>query len=180
MFGFQSWLRSFFRDAPEYEARARQTHFSPPTVSIKELHAAVPRHLFEKDTFKGLFYVARHLLITYILYCGASQIDSAAFSICGSPCNIALTTSARFLLWCTYWFWQSVAFTGIWSLGELRLFGFFGEAQFVRFTLGHEVRRKNEITFTTSQLCTHRAAMTRYPLFHGSMRSLASDYTPSY
>lgn len=117
-----------FRDAPEYEARLKATHFSPPSISIKELHAAVPRHLFEKSSAKSLVYVSRHLLISYAFYCGALRIDSAVLQICGGAnlnegyCGEVGTTCARALLWCVYWFWQSVAFTGIWTLGRCILF----------------------------------------------------------
>lgn len=113
------WMRNIFHfhDAPEYVARTQQTPFSPPSVSIKELHAAVPRHLFERSTSKSLFYVSRHLLITYVLYCGALRIDAAVSWLCGSA-RVGPAGLIRFVLWCVYWFWQSVSFTGIWTLGE--------------------------------------------------------------
>ncbi|KAI0633978.1 fatty acid desaturase-domain-containing protein [Trametes polyzona] len=111
-----SWL---VRDAPEYEARKQRTEFTPPTISIKEVHAAVPRHLFEKSTAKSLFYVGRHIALSVLFYVFATRIDRLSHSIIGS---LGLSASSRTLvswaLWGLYWFWQSVAFAGIWTLGH--------------------------------------------------------------
>ncbi len=110
-----SWL---VQDAPEYEERIKRAQFVPPTVSIKDVHAAVPRHLFEKSTAKGLFYVGRHVGLSVLFYLFATRIDqlswNAAAALGWSPSGRAVLSWA---FWALYWFWQSVSFAGMWVLG---------------------------------------------------------------
>ncbi len=113
--GLLPWL---LRDAPEYEERKKRTQFVPPTISIKDVHAAVPRHLFEKSTAKSLFYVGRHVGLSALFYVFATRIDTLA-------CNVntvlgwgeAARAALSWALWAMYWFWQSVALAGMWTLG---------------------------------------------------------------
>ncbi|KAH9886268.1 fatty acid desaturase-domain-containing protein [Cubamyces lactineus] len=111
-----SWL---VRDAPEYEERKKRSTFVPPSISIKDVHAAVPRHLFEKSTAKGLFYVGRHVAFSLLFYLFAIRIDGTVWNVSaalhwGPFGRSVLCWSMRAL----YWFWQSVAFAGMWTLGH--------------------------------------------------------------
>ncbi|KAI0717854.1 fatty acid desaturase-domain-containing protein [Cerioporus squamosus] len=110
-----SWL---VQDAPEYEERKR-AHFVPPTISIKDVHAAVPRHLFEKSTAKGLWYVGRHVGLSVLFYLFAKRIDQLSWNAVAA---LGWSRSGRALLcwtfWALYWFWQSVSFAGMWVLGH--------------------------------------------------------------
>lgn len=116
--GPSSGLLPWLRDAPEYEERKKRTQFVPPTISIKDVHAAVPRHLFEKSTAKSLFYVGRHVGLSVLFYVFATRIDQLAFNV---NTALGLSEAARaavnWALWALYWFWQSVAFAGMWTLG---------------------------------------------------------------
>lgn len=163
--GLLPWL---VRDAPEYEARKKRTQFVPPTISIKDVHAAVPRHLFEKSTAKSLFYVGRHVGLSVLFYVFATRIDRLAFTV---NTALGLGEAARgalcWALWALYWFWQSVAFAGMWTLGVYaqplrphRLANGFS-------SLGHEVvyRALTENTHLTH--CTVSAATTRFPRTRG-------------
>ncbi|KAF8057018.1 fatty acid desaturase-domain-containing protein [Lyophyllum atratum] len=109
-----------FQDGPEYEARRRKGTFKPPNLSLKDLRDAVPPHLFEKSTFKSLFYLFRHLAFTYAFYYIATQIDVIAHTISGGDTpGYSLTRSlVRGTLWTLYWGWQGVTFAGIWCLGH--------------------------------------------------------------
>ncbi|KAF8062488.1 fatty acid desaturase-domain-containing protein [Lyophyllum atratum] len=109
-----------FQDGPEYEARRRKGTFKPPNLSLKDLRDAVPPHLFEKSTFKSLFYLFRHLAFTYAFYYIATQIDVIAHTISGGDTpGYTLTRSlVRGTLWTLYWGWQGVTFAGIWCLGH--------------------------------------------------------------
>lgn len=115
--GTLSWL---VRDAPEYEERKNRPQFVPPTVAIKDVHAAVPRHLFERNTAKGLFYVGRHVALSVLFYVSTARIDELSWRAAGA---LGWSASGRsFLVWSSwilYWFWQSVSFAGMWTLGML-------------------------------------------------------------
>ncbi|OCH90799.1 hypothetical protein OBBRIDRAFT_792897 [Obba rivulosa] len=117
----QPWwnLSRYCYDGPEYEARKRRAIFEPPVLSIKEVHAAVPRHLFEKSTWKSLFYVGRHLALSIAFYVFATRIDDLTRSFCAfCGCADQARALVSFALWINYWFWQSVSFTGFWTLGH--------------------------------------------------------------
>ena len=110
-----SWLVS---DAPEYEERKKRTQFVPPAVSIKDVHAAVPRHLFEKSTVKGLYYIGRHVVLSALFYVFATRIEQLSWTAAAA---LGWSSSGRAVLswafWALYWFWQSVSFAGMWVLG---------------------------------------------------------------
>ncbi len=114
-----SWL---VRDGPEYEQRKKRPQFVPPSVSIKDVHAAVPRHLFERSTAKGLFYVGRTVALSVLFYKFATRIDhfswatAAAFGL--GPAGRSLVS---WTFWILYWFWQSVALAGFWTLGIVHI-----------------------------------------------------------
>ncbi|CDO76127.1 hypothetical protein BN946_scf184876.g20 [Trametes cinnabarina] len=111
-----SWLA---RDAPEYEERKKRVQFVPPNISIKDVHAAVPRHLFEKSTTKSLVYVGRHVALSVLFYLFATRIESVVRSTSVAYHLGAFGRSTlTWALWALYWFWQSVAFTGMWTLGH--------------------------------------------------------------
>ncbi|KZT63394.1 hypothetical protein DAEQUDRAFT_733885 [Daedalea quercina L-15889] len=109
-------------DSPEYTAR-KSAPFTPPppSLSIKAVHSAVPKHLFVRSTQKCLFYVGRHVLLTFLFYLFATRIDdlvSILLDIPGAKRAAGTECALRWLLWATYWFWQSVAFMGLWTLGH--------------------------------------------------------------
>lgn len=112
-----------FQDGPEYEARKGRGTFTPPNLSIKDIHNAVPRHLFEKSTPKSLLYLSRHLAITYGFYYLATQIDNIThLAVMGDGMRYAFARRLLHMtLWILYWGWQGMAFAGIWCLGTLRL-----------------------------------------------------------
>ncbi|KAI8972410.1 fatty acid desaturase-domain-containing protein [Trametes punicea] len=111
-----SWL---IRDAPEYEERKKRSQFVPPSISIKDVHAAVPRHLFEKSMAKSLFYVARHVALSVLFYLFATRIEGMAWNMSAMlGLSSPWRTGLAWALWLLYWFWQSVAFTGMWTLGH--------------------------------------------------------------
>ncbi|KAJ6562236.1 fatty acid desaturase-domain-containing protein [Mycena capillaripes] len=80
--------------------------FTPPDIALKDVHAAVPRHLFERSTARSLYYTARHCLVTLAFFLLAKRIPDHG------PVLLQLG------LWLTYGAWQGFAFAGIWCLGH--------------------------------------------------------------
>lgn len=108
-----------FQDGPEYDVRRRRT-FVPPNISIKDIRAAVPKHLFQRSTSRSLLYLFRHLAFTYAFYYIAAHIDTIAhWLVSGSGDSVSQIGYClmRGSLWILYWGWQGVAFAGIWCLG---------------------------------------------------------------
>jgi len=116
---FMPWFQ-VFQGGPEYEARRNRGPFNPPNISLKHLHDAVPRHLFERSTSRSVFYVFRHIAITYVFYQAGSSINSVSdFGVRQSALTRTICDALRPFLWLTYWGWQGIAFAGLWCLGEL-------------------------------------------------------------
>ena len=107
-----------FRDGPEYEARKRNAVFAPPQLSLKDVHNAVPKHLFNRSTFKSLFYVSRHLAMTYAIYFLATRIDHVIAAMVIYGFGQVWQAVVRVTLWVLYWTLQSLAFAGLWCLGK--------------------------------------------------------------
>lgn len=116
------WLQ-IFQDGPEYEARKRRKTFAPPNLSLKRLHDAVPRHLFEKSTFKSVFYVVTHILFTFILHLSARRIAPTLDALATTTAYPLLVDYfLRPIIWVFFWGWQGMFFAGIWSLGACRCY----------------------------------------------------------
>ena len=113
------WFQ-IFQDGPEYEARRKRGTFTPPDLSLKKLHDAVPRHLHEKSTLKSLSYILRHIAFTWSFYYLATFINiftSSRFGGNAFTTTLLLKYLVRPSLWILYWGWQGITFAGIWCLG---------------------------------------------------------------
>lgn len=112
-------------DSPEYLARL-QTPFTPPppTLTLKSIHAAVPKEAFEKSTIKSLWWVGRHVAIVFGLGWLALNSEWAVSSVLAFMGEKSVVSDPErwrgvvgWVFWVAYWFWESVAFTGMWTLG---------------------------------------------------------------
>lgn len=134
-----------FQSSPEYDQRARKP-FTPPNIPLAALHCAIPKRLHRRSTKRSLYYIARHLIFTWAFYILACHIDSWSSKLSvrlagpsssdeagegAGERNLDVEEVGRTLLrmtmsgvgWCVYWWWQGIAFAGIWCLAhEVRLF----------------------------------------------------------
>ena len=114
------WFQ-IFQDGPEYEARKKRGTFTPPNLSLKQLHDAIPRHLHQKSTFKSLGYILRHVAFTCGFYYLATLINILIPSCSGGNAfAMLLKYLIRPSLWILYWGWQGIIFAGIWCLGVFK------------------------------------------------------------
>ncbi|KAG5635515.1 hypothetical protein H0H81_010978 [Sphagnurus paluster] len=105
-------------NGPEYEARLKKP-FTPPTVTLKEIHDAVPKHLLNKDGKRAAAYIMRDISLTLVLFKFASMIGPWAESDFGgfvtSGWHKTLVKSA---LWFSYCWIQGLVWAGIFCLGH--------------------------------------------------------------
>ncbi|KAF8576045.1 hypothetical protein K439DRAFT_1368282 [Ramaria rubella] len=135
----------------EYVHRLK-TPFSPPTHTLAELRAAVPKHLYVKSTTKSLSYVFMDIALTTFLFLGATNVDSdsIAFNIItgnhgvlssrhyiASTGVLLMKTSFRWLLWGSYWTLQGLVWAGMWSLGHEAGHGTLSPYNLVNDTIGY-------------------------------------------
>ncbi|GLB39262.1 putative fatty acid desaturase [Lyophyllum shimeji] len=105
-------------NGPEYEARLKKP-FKPPTVTLKEIHDAVPKHLLKKNPLKSLTYVLRDITFTLLLFKFASRIDPWAETEFGGYVASGLHKSlVKSALWLTYYWFQGLVWAGIFCLGH--------------------------------------------------------------
>jgi hypothetical protein len=89
--------------------------FSPPTITLKEVHAAVPKHLLRRSPLKSCLYIARDLVLTAIFLAFASYIPAMACAISGILSWPTFPIAATF--WGAYWWLQGLLWAGIFCLG---------------------------------------------------------------
>ncbi|KAJ7623255.1 delta-12 fatty acid desaturase [Roridomyces roridus] len=104
-------MHSFFRDSPEFEQRKRRP-YSPPKVTLAQVRSAIPKHLFEKNTAKGCFYVARDIVCAVVVYKLGWAIDpfASTFGI--------VSVAVKWFLWVVYWYAQGIILTGWWCMAH--------------------------------------------------------------
>ncbi|KAK0198431.1 fatty acid desaturase-domain-containing protein [Armillaria mellea] len=100
-------------DSLEYLER-RRTPFSPPTVTLKEIHDAVPKHLLKGNPVLATLYVLRDVSFTLLLFKLASHIDDIEACISSPALGILIRSS----LWLGYWWVQGLVWAGIFCLGS--------------------------------------------------------------
>ncbi|KAK1220660.1 hypothetical protein PQX77_016616 [Marasmius sp. AFHP31] len=88
-------------------------------VTIAELRAAVPKHLFEKNTTIGLLYVLRDIMCAVLVYKLGWLIEPATQSLVDFL-NLpqVIGTMLEWSAWALYWFCQSVVLAGWWCMAH--------------------------------------------------------------
>ncbi|KAH9940693.1 fatty acid desaturase-domain-containing protein [Amylocystis lapponica] len=132
-----------FANGPEYESR-RARPFTPPTVTLKQIHDAVPKHLLRKDVLRSSGYVARDVFFCALFFAFAASIEPMLVSGFGGylPLKAAWQIAiARAALWATYWWWQGLCLAGFFCLAHWTMFPQLGhgtmfDSRLVNDTLG--------------------------------------------
>jgi len=93
--------------------------FTPMSWTMNEIRSAIPARLHVRNTWKGLCFLARDVLLAIIAWKLASLIDPTfqsqsaiqSFSVFGAQV-------IRWCAWLVYWWFQGLIFTGIWVIGH--------------------------------------------------------------
>ncbi|CDO70622.1 hypothetical protein BN946_scf184748.g20 [Trametes cinnabarina] len=109
-----------FKNGPEYEERLSRP-FAPPTITLKQLHEAVPKHLLRKDPIRSTGYVLRDVFFCVLFFAFGASIERLVTTSFGG--FIPLSTSwqislARTTLWMIYWWWQGIAFASFFCIAH--------------------------------------------------------------
>ncbi|KAI0711224.1 fatty acid desaturase-domain-containing protein [Earliella scabrosa] len=109
-----------FKNGPEYEQRLARPYV-PPTITLKQIHDAVPKHVLQKDPLRSTGYVLRDVFFCALFFAFGAAIEPILAShFLGlvpltAPWHVTL---ARSLLWLTYWWWQGIAFTSFFCIAH--------------------------------------------------------------
>ncbi|TFK67567.1 hypothetical protein BDN72DRAFT_879552 [Pluteus cervinus] len=108
----------YFTNGPEYNARLKKP-FAPPTVTLKDVHNAVPKDLLKRNPLKATAYVLRDITFTLLLFKFAASITPWEQGNFGgyipSGWLRSLVTS---VLWLAYWWFQGLVWAGLFCLGH--------------------------------------------------------------
>ncbi|TFY69825.1 hypothetical protein EVJ58_g181 [Rhodofomes roseus] len=114
--------------------------FVPPTITLKDVHDAVPKHLLRKNPWLSSYYCIRDVVCcAAIFYYGFSIEHILAGNFGGFvPLSAAWQIRvARAALWLVYWWFQGLSFAGFFciahELGHQTLFN----NRYVNDTLGY-------------------------------------------
>jgi len=105
-------------NGPEYEARLKKP-FTPPTVTLKEIHDAVPKELLGRDPILSASYIARDVFLAVALVKFASLIGAwAGSNFFGFLATEWQVGAAKASLWLVYWWFQGLVLAGLFCLGH--------------------------------------------------------------
>lgn len=89
-------------------------------ATLAEIHASIPKHLYERSTFKGVCFVARDVFFSAVLYQIAIRMDPFVdYLLESNAFHVTAAKLVKLLLWASYWWWQGLVFAGLWCLGSL-------------------------------------------------------------
>ncbi|KAF9453347.1 delta 12 fatty acid epoxygenase [Macrolepiota fuliginosa MF-IS2] len=139
--------------------------FTPMHWSLKEIRAAIPAKYFVRDMRKGLYYLTRDILLAAAAWSLALRIDplfrNPRVSHTLTP---FLSEIARWGVWCIYWWFQGLIFTGIWVIGHECGHGAFSDHKLVNDIIGFVTH-----TFLWTPYFSWKISHHRHHRNHGSM-----------
>ncbi|KAF7312378.1 Fatty acid conjugase [Mycena indigotica] len=126
----------FFANSPEFLDR-KYSPYVTPDVTLSELYAAVPRHLFRKSTTWGVYYAMRDATLVFLMYQLGCRLDTwlewLSESLHVSP---ALGNVIRWVSWSAYWPLQGLSFAGLWTLAHEAGHGTLSDFSWVNHMIG--------------------------------------------
>ncbi|KAI0360610.1 hypothetical protein OH77DRAFT_702383 [Trametes cingulata] len=109
-----------FKNGPEYEQRLTRP-FVPPTITLKQLHDAVPKHVLQKDPLRSTGYVLRDVFFCVLFFVFGASIEPMVTSSFWGLIPLTSTwhvSLARTTLWLVYWWWQGIAFASFFCIAH--------------------------------------------------------------
>ncbi|OBZ76858.1 Delta(12) fatty acid dehydrogenase [Grifola frondosa] len=111
--------------------------FTPMPWTMSEIRSAIPAHLFVRHTWTGIAYLVRDIVMAALMWNVALHLDP----IFKSPPVVERMTylgaeTARWISWIVYWWFQGLAFTGIWVIGHECGHGAFSDSKIVCDVIG--------------------------------------------
>lgn len=115
-------------EVPRYSSRQEQVadskelfQYKVPDLTVRDLLSAIPKHCFERSTFRSSLYLLGDVVQIAMLAYAASWIDTlstyAQFSTSFAS-EETIQRSIRWVLWGLYGFYQGLVFTGVWVIAH--------------------------------------------------------------
>ncbi|KAF0703425.1 hypothetical protein DYB37_005417 [Aphanomyces astaci] len=97
----------------------------PPTITLKDLRAAIPAHCFERSYVKSFYHLFKNLAICAAIFGVALYVNKTE-----------LPYPVKALAWLVYYFVQGTYFTGIWVVAHECGHQAFSDSEYVNDTVG--------------------------------------------
>ncbi|KAH9885241.1 linoleoyl phosphatidylcholine delta-12 acetylenase [Cubamyces lactineus] len=151
--------------------------FTPMPWKLQEIRAAIPAHLFVRDTRRGLAWLGVDLVMAACCWQAALFIDPTFTRDTMverlSPLGAEV---ARWICWSIYWWFQGLIFTGIWVIGHECGHSAFSPSQRVCNVLGYVLHTLLWTPYFSWKISHHRhhcahASMERDEVYVPKTRS---------
>ncbi|KAI8972806.1 linoleoyl phosphatidylcholine delta-12 acetylenase [Trametes punicea] len=124
---------------------------------LQEIRAAIPAHLFVRDTRRGLAWLGLDLFMAACCWQLALLIDP----MFGHSAAVQRLTpfgaeAARWSCWLAYWWFQGLVFTGIWVIGHECGHGAFSPSQWICNCIGFIVHSLLLTPYFSWRISHHR------------------------
>jgi len=128
---------TLFEDDPEYKARLEEP-YELPKVTLKEIHEAVPKELYKRNTLKGIAcqWALRDVLFCASFYQVAKYIDPFADALRVMNVNPWAVYAIKWSLWSMYWFFQGLVGGAFFCTGNDAGHGPLSDYQPINHTIG--------------------------------------------
>ncbi|OQR97021.1 fatty acid desaturase [Achlya hypogyna] len=97
----------------------------PPSITLKDLRAAIPAHCFERSAVTSFYHLAKNLAICAVIFAAGLKLAAAS-----------LPWYAAVVAWPIYWFVQGTYFTGIWVIAHECGHQAFSSSEYLNDTVG--------------------------------------------
>ncbi|KAJ7761787.1 fatty acid desaturase-domain-containing protein [Mycena metata] len=98
---------------------AKEQDFVPLSYTLKDIKDNIPAHLFERTTSLALWYLLRDLIVAGTFFTLGLQIDTTLkLKLVESGLPQYALDIATWACWLAYWWFQGLAFTGLWVIGH--------------------------------------------------------------
>ncbi|CAK5266784.1 unnamed protein product [Mycena citricolor] len=156
---------SCFAMAPRVNKEEQE--FVPLQYTLKDVRDHIPAKFFERKTGLAFSYLARDLVISGAFFYLATHIDTTlkSYLVNAGATPLALT-AANWAAWLTYWWFQGLAFTGIWVIGHECGHGAFSASRSISDLVGYITH-----TFLLTPYFSWRYVHHRHHSHHASIEN---------
>ncbi|KAI5117063.1 hypothetical protein M0805_006785 [Coniferiporia weirii] len=94
--------------------------FHVPQWSVSQVKNAIPARLFARHAATSLYYTARDVVMAAALAYAAWRLDALLETrrVAAAAVPAVYFSALRGLLWCSYWWFQGLTFTGLWVIAH--------------------------------------------------------------
>ena len=139
----------------------------------------MPKHLYERNTFKALLYVFRDIFCAVVVYRFGWMIDPFSKALVE---NYGLSSHAgtivKWALWALYWHTQGVILAGWWCLAHEAGHGSLSNHSWVNHLIGYSMHTVSPCLFLNSSFLSQPHSSSWFPIMPGALPTMPTTRLP--